>query len=175
MNSNLQQLLRALDQVTAGMTPEQLLWRRQEGKWCTAEVLEHLSLTYSGTAGLMRKVLKADHPMATPRSFRHRIIAFAVVGMGYFPEGRKSPSMVLPSGAVAPEIVLSDMRKHLLAMDEGLHGCEERFGARVKIGDHPVLGALTAAQWSKFHLVHGLHHVKQIKRLRELQGIGVER
>ncbi|MGZ7099671.1 MAG: DUF1569 domain-containing protein [Candidatus Angelobacter sp.] len=33
--------------------------------------------------------------------------------------------------------------------------------------DHPVLGPLTAAEWRKFHLVHGLHHVKQIRSLRE--------
>jgi hypothetical protein len=33
--------------------------------------------------------------------------------------------------------------------------------------DHPILGPLTGGQWRKFHLVHGLHHVKQIRRLRE--------
>jgi hypothetical protein len=29
-----------------------------------------------------------------------------------------------------------------------------------------VLGPLTGAQWRKFHLVHGLHHQKQLLRLR---------
>jgi hypothetical protein len=39
--------------------------------------------------------------------------------------------------------------------------------------DHPILGPLTAAQWMKFHRVHGMHHVKQMQRLRremETQG-----
>jgi hypothetical protein len=33
--------------------------------------------------------------------------------------------------------------------------------------DHLILGPLTAAQWRKFHWIHGRHHVKQILRLRE--------
>src|ERR1700721_2221583 len=37
------------------------------------------------------------------------------------------------------------------------------------MGD-PILGPLTAGQWRKFHLVHGMHHVKQIRRLRGEQG-----
>ena len=44
--------------------------------------------------------------------------------------------------------------------------CEERYGARVKVLDHPVLGPLTAKQWRKFHLIHGRHHVRQISRLK---------
>jgi hypothetical protein len=33
--------------------------------------------------------------------------------------------------------------------------------------DHPILGPFSIAQWRKFHLVHGLHHVKQIQRLKD--------
>jgi hypothetical protein len=29
-----------------------------------------------------------------------------------------------------------------------------------------ILGPLTGAQWRKFHLVHGRHHVKQVLHLR---------
>jgi hypothetical protein len=54
-------------------------------------------------------------------------------------------------------------------MDDCIGRCEEKFGAHRKLLDHPILGPLTAAQWRKFHLVHGLHHVKQIWRLREVE------
>jgi hypothetical protein len=51
-------------------------------------------------------------------------------------------------------------------MDAIVAQCEARFGCG-KVLDHPILGPLTAAQWRKFHLIHGRHHVKQIDRLRE--------
>jgi hypothetical protein len=44
--------------------------------------------------------------------------------------------------------------------------CEAKFGSRIKVLDHPILGPLSIDQWRRFHLVHGLHHVKQIRRLR---------
>jgi hypothetical protein len=52
-------------------------------------------------------------------------------------------------------------------MDALLAQCAARFGARSKVLDHPILGPFSIAQWRKFHLVHGRHHVKQIRRLRE--------
>jgi hypothetical protein len=52
-------------------------------------------------------------------------------------------------------------------MDRCIALCEEKLGSRRKLLDHPILGPLTGAEWRKFHLVHGLHHVKQIRRLRE--------
>jgi hypothetical protein len=53
----------------------------------------------------------------------------------------------------------------LLAMDEGLTRAEEMFG-RQRFASHTVLGPLSAEQWTKFHLVHGKHHVKQIQGIR---------
>jgi hypothetical protein len=53
-------------------------------------------------------------------------------------------------------------------MDSIIARCEEQLGSRCKLLDHPILGPLTASQWRKFHLVHGLHHVKQLRRLREI-------
>jgi hypothetical protein len=51
-------------------------------------------------------------------------------------------------------------------MDRILTECEAKFGKHAKVLDHPILGPFSIAQWRKFHLVHGLHHVKQIRRLR---------
>jgi hypothetical protein len=34
--------------------------------------------------------------------------------------------------------------------------------------DHVILGPLTVKQWKKFHLAHGLHHLKQIRRRKEM-------
>jgi hypothetical protein len=167
MDPLLAQLLQRIEDATFGMSPEQLLWRPREGKWCATQVAEHLSLTYFGTAGVMRRILQAAKPLATPPSMRHRISTFLVVSMGHMPEGRKAPAFTMPTDT-SPEIVLRDFRQNLRTMDEVLAECEQRFGARVKIADHPVLGALTVAQWRKFHFVHGRHHARQIERLRDM-------
>jgi len=48
MNTLLEELKQALDAATEGMTNQQMGWH-PAGKWCAAEVLEHLYLTYTGT------------------------------------------------------------------------------------------------------------------------------
>ncbi len=48
MNSHLEQLQQALAAAIAGMSEAELNWNPPE-KWCAAEVLEHLYLTYTGT------------------------------------------------------------------------------------------------------------------------------
>jgi len=55
----------------------------------------------------------------------------------------------------------------MVAMDAIIAQCEARFGGRVHVLDHPILGPLSAAQWRKLHVVHGQHHLKQLVRLRE--------
>jgi hypothetical protein len=52
-------------------------------------------------------------------------------------------------------------------MDATIAQCEARFGRHVKLLDHPILGALTAAEWRTLHVVHGRHHRRQLIRLRK--------
>jgi len=63
--------------------------------------------------------------------------------------------------------VRNEIWAKLAAMDAILAHCEARFGRHAKLLDHPILGALTAAQWRTLHLVHGLHHQKQLLRLHQ--------
>jgi hypothetical protein len=51
-------------------------------------------------------------------------------------------------------------------MDGIMARCESEFGSHRKVLDHPILGPFSIAQWRKFHLVHGRHHVKQLQYLR---------
>jgi hypothetical protein len=93
------------------------------------------------------------------------VAAAAVTGLGYLPGGRKSPDQVLPRG-MSVEKVVADIGPQIAAMDKLITQCEERYGSRTKILDHPVLGPLTARQWRRFHLAHGRHHVRQILQRR---------
>ena len=165
MDSNLERLQQAIASATRGMTADELT-RHPEGKWCVAEVLEHLYLTYAGTVKAFERCLKAGKPLAGVPTFKQRVAVALVTELGYFPRGRKSPDPVRPRGMPA-EKVLADIGPRITAMDDLIAQCEQRYGSRIKILDHPILGPLTARQWRKFHLAHGRHHVKQIRERRQ--------
>lgn len=129
-------------------------------------MLEHLYLTYTGTLRGLANVAKQGRPLAARATWAHRRRTLIVVGLGYFPSGRESPPVGRPRG-LAQEKVLAEVGPKIAEMDEALARGEEKYGRRTNLLDHPVLGPLTASQWRKFHLVHGLHHMKQIRRLRE--------
>ena len=164
MDSYLDRLRTAIASATSGMTTGDLT-RHREGKWSTAEVLEHLYLSYTGTAKGCERCLQAGQPLARTPRLKDRLVTAVVVGAGYFPPGREAPKNTLPRGMTA-EKVLSDLESQIATMDALIAQCEARYGKRTRMLDHPVLGPLTAAQWRKFHWVHGRHHVKQIMRLR---------
>ncbi len=164
MDLYLQRLQEAVQSATHGMTTEALT-RHPEGKWSAAEILEHLYLTYTGTVKGFQRCLQAAKPLASSPSFMQRVATAVVVGAGHMPNGRKAPENTRPRGMPA-EKLLAEILSQIGAMDDVIAQCETRYGRRTKVLDHPILGALTARQWRKFHWVHGQHHVKQILRLR---------
>ena len=87
---------------------------------------------------------------------------------GYFPEGQEISRSGLPQRHVRGKVVAA-IGPQIAAMDKAIAQCEERYGSRIKVLDHPVLGPLTARQWRKFHLTHGRHHVKQISKMKTIE------
>jgi len=166
MDWSLEQLRQELAKVTEGMGKERLRWH-PEGKWCTAEILEHLYLTYKGTTKGLEHCLGVGNPDARNPTLRERVGAIAVCSFGYLPEGRQSPERARPKG-LPYEQVLSLIGPQLEAMEKGLGECEQRFGKNTRFMEHPVLGPLSAVQWRRFHCVHGRHHLKQIARLKAM-------
>jgi len=164
MDSRLEQLKQSLESAVEGMSGEQLSWH-PPGKWCAQEVLEHLYLTYTGTIKAFEKVITSGKPLTTPASMKHRLRSLVVLGFSHLPEGRKAPTNTQPRGLPA-ENVRNEIGAKIAAMDAIIAQCEARFGRRIRLLDHPILGPLTATQWRKFHLLHGMHHRKQLLRLR---------
>jgi len=162
MDSYLQRLHAAITSVTGGMTAEQLT-RHPEGKWCVAEILEHLYYTYTGTVKGMQLCLETGKPQARAPTLKERLQILWVIEAGMFPEGRPAPERTRPRGLSADE-VSRQIGPTIIAMDEVITQCESRFGNRTLIRDHPILGPLTCRQWRKFHWVHGRHHMEQIAR-----------
>jgi Protein of unknown function (DUF1569) len=164
MDAYLQRLQQTIASAIQGMTGEELR-RHPEGKWCAAEILEHLHLTYAGTTKAFERCLQAGQPQVRPRVLRDRVRTVVVVGLGHMPNGRQSPKHALPRG-MAPEELAREIGPRISAMDAAIAQCESRFGKRTRLLNHPILGPLTARQWRKFHWVHGRHHLKQIQNLR---------
>ena len=165
MDAQLAALKQSLESAVDGMSSEQLSWHLP-GKWSAAEVLEHLYLTYTGTIKGLESVMTRGAPLATRPSMKQRVRTFVVTGLRYMPGGVEAPAVVRPRGLTVDQ-VRTELGAALAAMDALIARCEERFGRNVKLLDHPILGALTSAQWRTLHLVHGRHHLKQLLRLRE--------
>lgn len=165
MHPTTKQIHDSIANSTEGLSETQLR-EHPEGKWDAAAILEHLALTYGSTARVMQKCLKEGRPLATSASMRHRVARGLVLRFSYIPFGRKAPKQVVPSGIAgkeALELIFDNLEK----MDAAFAECEQCFGSKVKIADHPVLGPIPVSGWRKFHLLHTLHHMKQIDALRK--------
>ncbi len=165
MDPCLDELKQSLESAVEGMSREQWSWHLP-GKWCAAEVLEHLYLTYTGTIKGFERVMTSGKPLGSRPSVRDRVKTLVVVGFGHMPGGVKAPAVTVPKGLPAAK-VCDELGTKIVEMDTIIAQCEARFGGRVHVLDHPILGPLTAPQWRKLHVVHGRHHHKQLLQLRE--------
>jgi Protein of unknown function (DUF1569) len=134
------------------------------GKWCVAEILEHLYLTYTGTIKGFERLAERGKPVITAATWKQRLGKLVVVEFGYLPPGREAPSTARPR-AIPREQVRAQIVTKISDMDQAIEHCEQKFGGKIKLLDHPILGPLSGIEWRKFHLVHGLHHIRQIQRL----------
>jgi hypothetical protein len=165
MDSQLERLRAAIASAMQGMTAAELA-RHPEGKWSIAEILEHLYLTYTGTIKGFERCLDAGKPLGTAPTLKQRVKIAVVLRTNYMPRGLEAPPQARPRG-IGAEKVRAEIAGKIAAMDEVIAECEVRYGAKVTLLNHLVLGPLTGRQWRRFHWVHGKHHLKQIMRLRE--------
>jgi hypothetical protein len=165
MDALLEQLKRNVEAALGGMSTEQLRWHPPD-KWCASQILEHLYLSYTGTTKGFERMLESGKPATMRGSMWQRTRATVVFGLNYLPSGRDAPVSTRPKG-LPDEKVRAEIWEKAAAMDAIIAEGEARFGVTAPLLDHPFLGPLNGAQWRKFHLLHGMHHRKQILRLRK--------
>jgi hypothetical protein len=171
MNSDLERLHRAIAYSLRGLDAEgtQLRPVGRPGRWSIQQVVEHLLLTYSATEMAMDTRLEKGNPTrAKPNPLQH-FVQFTLVRLGYFPRGRKAPAMVMPGETETPlsgDELVRAMDEHLERLDGLFTEGEKAFGAGRSVS-HVVLGPMSMAQWRRFHLIHGEHHVRQILAIRK--------
>jgi hypothetical protein len=164
VTSKLRDLRDELTKAIDGMSPEDLS-RHPEGKWSSAEILDHLNQTYRGTIKNCERCLAAGKSGSVDRKSK-RWQRRVVIWLGYMPSGRKSPVGALPRGTPVPQLT-TEILENIQRMESVIEKCDREYGRGKEIAEHPVLGPLTAREWQKFHWLHGRHHARQINRLRE--------
>ena len=164
MHADLEHILELVAGATASLPAEQMDVHRP-GKWSIAQILEHLEKTYASTAYILNRCVEQRQTKGKPTTFGQRVGAWVVVDLGYFPSGRRSADVALPTGTPAAEVVAA-LDTSLHELDRAAALAEGMFGARVKLANHPILGAFNVRQWRRFHLIHTRHHMKQIVALR---------
>jgi len=132
------------------------------GKWTPGQILEHLWLSYHHTNKGLARCMAKGAPLATSTNMKLRVKTFVVTRLGYFPSRAKAPERTAPRGKPTEE-VLGSIFDEIAQMDAALEVCEQKFGRRTKLLDHPILGPLNSEEWRAFHLIHGRHHARQIR------------
>ncbi len=169
MDADLEAVIAEFEPVLAGRTLEAC--RRHPGantrRWNAGQIVAHLAMTYEATDGLLRKCLESGHPVEGLETLSQRFLQWLVIDRCFLPRGIRAPEFALPEKAgwaekSGPELVEA-LRSKLTEMDRLLAECQANFGEN-PVGAHFILGPLTAGQWRRFHRIHGLHHLKQIRR-----------
>lgn len=160
MHADVQRAHDALAAATAGLDAAALA-AGPPGKWTVAQIVEHLSKGYAGTAHVLGRCLDQDQPKARAVTVKDRLLTFVVVDLGHLPEGRHAPDVTRPADA-PPRDVVERALAALRDLDEVAARAESRFGARTPLVNHPIIGPLGVDRWRRFHWIHTRHHLKQI-------------
>lgn len=164
------EIARSLEDLTAEQT--QLRPADARDKWTIQQIVQHLCLSYSSTDAVIGSRLDKDRPTQAVPTMQQRCVQLLITVLGYFPAGRKAPSVVAPPEAsvsskyyISGPALAAETGQRLAHMNQILDEAELRFGS-ARSASHSVLGPLSIAHWRRFHLVHGRHHVKQIWAIR---------
>jgi hypothetical protein len=140
-------------------------------KWTAQQVIEHLVLGYRLTsAALETRLNKGRLARKQTRSYLQWSLQLMILTFGNLPQGVPALEETVPEpGAFAamngPQ--LGDfLRQEAEAMDGLLDNCRRKFGME-RVATHPWLGPLRVDQWRRFHVVHGLHHLSQLRSVME--------
>ena len=168
MHADLEAVAAGFEPVLSGRTAQECQ-RHPDGdarRWDAEQIVAHLVMTYKSTNDLLRKRMEVGVPVEELETLTQRFLQWLVIRQGFLPRGAKAPEFSLPDragwAAKSGAELVEELRAGLAEMDGVLADCEAMFG-RNPVGTHFIFGPLTAGQWRRFHRVHGLHHLKQVK------------
>jgi hypothetical protein len=154
--------VRGLDAQTTQLHPRGL-----PHKWNAQQVVEHLVLSYRLTgAALETRLNKGRVSRKQTRTELQWALQLMILSFGALPRGVPALDETVPVkgqfSAMDGRQLGDFLREEAEAMDALLDTCRRRFGID-RVGAHPWLGPLRVDQWRRFHVVHGMHHVAQLR------------
>ena len=152
----------SLDAETTQLHPNSLAY-----KWNAQEVVEHLVLGYRQTSSALEtRLSKGRLSRNQKRTWLQWSLQLMILSFGKLPTGVPAPEETTP---VAGRFAAMDgqqlgdlLRGEIDTMDNLLDACRRKFGMD-RVAVHPFLGPLRVDQWRRFHVVHGLHHLIQLR------------
>jgi hypothetical protein len=154
-----------LDAETPQLHPKDLAYL-----WSAQQVIEHLVLGYRVTSVALESRLNKG------RLSRHRrkrtklqwLLQLMILTFGSLPKGLPAPDDATPVpdgfGALTGRQLADLLRKEIGVMDALLDQCRRKFGME-RIAVDPLLGPLRVDQWRRYHVVHGYHHLEQLRSI----------
>jgi hypothetical protein len=152
----------SLDAETTQLHPKGL-----EHKWSAQQVVEHLVLGYRLTSKALEiRLNKGRLSRNQQRTYLQWSLQLMILTFGRLPQGVPALDETVPVAGRFPAMggqQLGDLlRREIDAMDKLFDACRRKFGME-RVAVHPFLGPLRVDQWRRFHVVHGLHHLTQLR------------
>jgi hypothetical protein len=152
----------SLDAETIQLHPNGL-----DYKWSAQQVVEHLVLGYRLTSSALETRLnKGRLSRNQTRTWLQWTLQLMILTSGRLPQGVPALDETVPVAGRFPAMggqQLGDLlRREIDAMDKLFDACRRKFGME-RVAVHPFLGPLRVDQWRRFHVVHGLHHLAQLR------------
>jgi hypothetical protein len=138
--------------------------------WGIQEIIEHLVLSYRVNAqDLEARLLKGRVSRRQRRTSVQCVLQLMVLSFGHIPQGVPAMEETTPIPGSMPAMngddLLALLRKELGALDDVLNRCRRQYGIE-RVAAHPILGPMRVDQWRRFHVVHMLHHLEQLLRVK---------
>jgi hypothetical protein len=152
----------SLDAETTQLHPNGLNY-----KWSAQQVVEHLVLGYRLTSSALETRLnKGRLSRNQTRTCLQWSLQLMILTFGRLPQGVPALDETVPVAGRFPAKdgrQLGDLlRREIDAMDKLFDASRRKFGME-RVAVHPFLGPLRVDQWRRFHVVHGLHHLTQLR------------
>jgi hypothetical protein len=160
--SQLSSELLSLDAETTKLHPKGLAY-----KWSAQEVVEHLVLGYRQTSSALEiRLSKGRLSRNQKRTWLQWLLQLMILSFGEIPAGVPATEETTPVpgrfAAMDGQQLGDLLRQEIEAMDKLLDACRRKFGME-RVAVHPFLGPLRVDQWRRFQVVHGLHHLTQLR------------
>jgi hypothetical protein len=158
--------VRHLDAEATQVHPKGLAY-----KWSAQRVVEHLVLGCRLTTDALETQLKKGRLSRNQsRTYLQWSLQFMILSFGVLPQGVPALEETMPTpgrfAAMSGRQLSALLRQEIEVMDTVLDCCRRKFGME-RVGTHPWLGPLRVDQWRRFHAVHGLHHLTQLRSVIE--------